>query len=74
MVPGNTRRLWRNSDTPLNGVFDLSWADQLGIPVYVDLNSSNRRTRLSGGVAGEERRLSLYADRPLPFRVGRLLT
>ena len=32
MVAGNTRRLWRNSGTPLNGVLDLSWADQLGIP------------------------------------------
>jgi RNA-directed DNA polymerase len=31
-VAGNTRRLWRNSGTPLNGVLDLSWADQLGIP------------------------------------------
>jgi RNA-directed DNA polymerase len=32
MVAGNLRRLWRNSGTPLNGVLDLSWADQLGIP------------------------------------------
>jgi RNA-directed DNA polymerase len=32
MVAGNLRRLWRNSGTPLNGVFDLSWADRLEIP------------------------------------------
>ena len=32
MVAGNMRRLWHNSGTPLNGVLDLSWADQLGIP------------------------------------------
>ena len=32
LVAGNMRRLWRNSGTPLNGVLDLSWADQLGIP------------------------------------------
>jgi RNA-directed DNA polymerase len=32
MVAGNLRRLWRNSGTPLNGVLDLSWADQLKIP------------------------------------------
>jgi group II intron reverse transcriptase/maturase len=32
VVAGNMRRLWRNSGTPLNGVLDLSWADQLGIP------------------------------------------
>jgi RNA-directed DNA polymerase len=32
MVAGNLRRLWRNSGTPLNGVLDLSWADQLRIP------------------------------------------
>jgi RNA-directed DNA polymerase len=32
LVAANTRRLWRNSGTPLNGVLDLSWADQLGIP------------------------------------------
>lgn len=32
LVAGNTRRLWRNSGTPLNGVLDLSWADQIGIP------------------------------------------
>lgn len=32
MVAGNLRRLWRNSGTPLNGVFDIGWADQLGIP------------------------------------------
>jgi RNA-directed DNA polymerase len=32
MVAGNMRRLWRNSGTPLNGVLDLRWADQLGIP------------------------------------------
>jgi group II intron reverse transcriptase/maturase len=31
-VAGNLRRLWRNSGTPLNGVLDLTWADQLGIP------------------------------------------
>ena len=32
LVAGNMRRLWPNSGTPLNGVLDLSWADQLGIP------------------------------------------
>jgi RNA-directed DNA polymerase len=32
LVAGNMRRLWRNSGTPLNGVLDLGWADQLGIP------------------------------------------
>ena len=32
MVAGNMHRLWHNSGTPLNGVLDLSWADQLGIP------------------------------------------
>jgi RNA-directed DNA polymerase len=32
LVAGNMRRLWRNSGTPLNGVLDLNWADQLGIP------------------------------------------
>jgi RNA-directed DNA polymerase len=32
LVAGNSSRLWRNSGTPLNGVLDLSWADQLGIP------------------------------------------
>ncbi len=32
MVAGNLRRIWRNSGTSLNGVLDLSWADQLGIP------------------------------------------
>ncbi|HWE86022.1 MAG TPA: reverse transcriptase domain-containing protein, partial [Terracidiphilus sp.] len=32
MVAGNLRRLWRNSGTPMNGVLDLRWADQLGIP------------------------------------------
>jgi hypothetical protein len=31
-VAGNYGCLWRNSGTPLNGVLDLSWADQLGIP------------------------------------------
>ena len=32
MVAGTMRRLWHNSGTPLNGVLDPSWADQLGIP------------------------------------------
>lgn len=32
MVAGNLRRSWRNSGVPLNGVLDLSWADQIGIP------------------------------------------
>lgn len=32
IVAGNLRRLWRNSGTPLNGVLDLSWADQWRIP------------------------------------------
>lgn len=32
MVAGNLRRSWRNSGAPLNGVLDLSWADQIGIP------------------------------------------
>ena len=32
MVAGNMRRSRHNSGTPLNGVLDLRWADQLGIP------------------------------------------
>jgi hypothetical protein len=64
MVAGNMRRWWRNSGMPLNGVLDLSWADNWAYPVSVDLNFSNRRmrTRLSGGVAGERGDRSPYAD------------
>lgn len=53
-VAANSRRWWRNSGKSLNGVLTISWFDQLGLPVWHDLNFSNRpvRTRMPGGVGG----------------------